>query len=558
MRISRWGKVTGAISAIVLAAVVGTASAESHKKKTSSDPDAVPKVTGNAAPNQLATGLIESPVAQGSQPLENGTEGIPFYGYHGDGPMVPAPGDVQAVGHNVEATKSEPDKNTYLVLHNQEGPDPDYDYGRHFIFQGHELGIGYITRINLDADDQHRITLWATEDSNHIPLPTIDGSTWDPWAQRLLFTSENGVNGGVLQSTLDFPPLVEDISGILGRGGYEGIQNDSDGNLWIAEDSSGTKGTVNKNARQPNSFIFRFLPTDKHDLTKGGKLQALQVCRLNVTPCDPIIFHAGDADGDILSQNQLDLHTYGNQFKTNWVLVHDTATDGTTPFDANGIAKTNKATPFKRPENAQFRPGKQFREFFFDATGDTDAATQAGSDHGGFGAIFRLTQSNPSASTGVLTLFFRGDIDHTAFDNVAFWDKNHVVFVEDRGDGLHTSHNAYDSAWLFDVRVDYSNANNQPFRLLALGRDTSATNDSAISALDAIADNGFQNEGDNEITGIHISDGDPGTHGILGAQEPHPFHAGWRVFYTQQHGDNFTWEILPTGSGPSWLPTDGD
>ena len=101
-------------------------------------------------------------------------------------------------------------------------------------------------------------------------MPLIDGSTWDPWAQRLLFTDENGANGGVWQSTLDFPPLVEDISGILGRGGFEGIQNDSDGNLWIAEDVSGAKGTVNKNARQPNSFIFRFLPNDKHDLTRAA------------------------------------------------------------------------------------------------------------------------------------------------------------------------------------------------------------------------------------------------------------------------------------------------
>ena len=52
--------------------------------------------------------------------------------------MLPAPGDVQASGHNVEASKTEPDKNTYLVLDRQEGPDPNYDYGRHFLFQGHE------------------------------------------------------------------------------------------------------------------------------------------------------------------------------------------------------------------------------------------------------------------------------------------------------------------------------------------------------------------------------------------------------------------------------------
>lgn len=547
---ARWRRVSSLTVAVFLGVAVGAASAQDSKAKPpTGEPDAVHKVTGNSAPNALATGLVESPVAQGSQPLENATDGIPFYGYHGDGPMLPAPGDVQAPGHDVEASKSEPDKNTYLVLHDQEGPDGNYDYGRRFLFQGHELGVGYITRINLDADAAHRITLWATEDSLGNPLPEFDGSTWDPWAQRLLFTAELGADGGVWQSTLAFPPVVEDISGVLGRGGYEGIQNDSDGNLWISEDVSGAKGTTNSHARQPNSFLFRFVPENKADLKQGGKLQALRVCRLNVVPCDPIVFHAGQADADIINQNQKDLHTYGNQFQTTWVTLHDTDTDtdGTTPFDANALAKTKLATPFKRPENGQFRPGRQFKEFFFDATGDKDAATEAGSTYGGFGAVFRLTQSSPSANSGVLTLLFRGDIDHTALDNVSFWDKNHVIFVEDRGDGFHTAHDAYDSAWLFDVRADYSNPGNHPFRLLALGRDASATIDSAISA--GAPANGFQNEGDNEITGIHISDGDPGTHGILGAQEPHPFQGGWRVFYTQQHGDNVTWEILQSGSG---------
>jgi hypothetical protein len=539
---AKWVKVSLFAGAILFAVLGGANSAELRKIKRPGEPAAFPKVTGNSAPNALATGLAESPAAQGSQPLENGTVDIPYYGYHGDGPMVPAPGDVQAPGHNVEASKSEPDKNTYLVLNHQHGSDPNYDYGHHFLYQGHELGIGYITRVNLDADHEHRITLFATTDNLGNPIPEIDGSTWDPWAQRLLFTAELGADGGVFQSTLDFPPIVEDISGILGRAGYEGIQNDSDGNLWICEDTSGAKGTVNDHARQPNSFIFRFLPTDKTDLKAGGKLQALQVMSL-ANPGQPIVFHAGQADADILSQDVKDLHTFGKQFQTNWVTVHDTAVDGTTPFDANALAKTKLATPFKRPENAQFRPGQQFREFFFDATGDTDAATQAGSQYGGFGAIFKLTQSSPSANSGVLKLFYRGDIDHTAFDNVAFWDKDRVLFVEDRGDGLHTAHNAYDSAWLFDVRTDYGNPNNQPFRTIALGRDSAATIDSALSG--GAPGNGFQNEGDNEITGIHISNGDPTEKGILGAQEPNPFHNGWRIFYTQQHGDNVTWEILP-------------
>jgi hypothetical protein len=54
----------------------------------------------------------------------------------------------------------------------------------------------------------------------------------------------------------------------------------------------------------------------------------------------------------------------------------------------------------------------------------------------------------------------------------------------------------------------------------------------------------FNNEGDNEITGWHLSDGDPTVLGLLGAKIPNPLHGLWRLFYTQQHGDNFTREIL--------------
>ncbi len=466
--------------------------------------------------------------------------------------MVPAPGDVQAPQHNVEASKTEPDKNTYLVLEDQTGADPDYDYGTRFLFQGHETGLaGYITRINLDADGAHRVTLLASSDRNGNPLPFFDGSTWDPWAQRLLFTAELGSAGGVWQATLDLPSVVDDISGSLGRGGYEGIQNDSDGNLWIVEDVGGKAGSVNKNAKQPNSFVYRFLPKDRFDLTRGGRLQALRV--YSIATAQPILFHAGQADADILSSDIQDLHTYGKQFSTLWVTIHDTDMDGTAPFDANALAKTKGATPFKRPENGQFRPGRGFTEFFFGETGDTNALTEAGSSFGGFGAIFRLAQKSPSANRGVLTLFYRCDVEHSGFDNVAFWDRNHLVFVEDAGDMLHTQRNAFDSAYLFDVRADYSHGA-QPVRLLAVGRDASATLDSGLSA----AGNGFQNEGDNEITGIHVSDGDPTVHGILGAKSPIPFHAGWRAFYTQQHGDNVTWEILRSGSGPAWLDGEGD
>jgi hypothetical protein len=45
---------------------------------------------------------------------------------------------------------------------------------------------------------------------------------------------------------------------------------------------------------------------------------------------------------------------------------------------------------------------------------------------------------------------------------------------------------------------------------------------------------------------VHVSDGDPSAAGLLGAKVPELFQQGWRWFYTQQHGDNATYEVIPT------------
>jgi hypothetical protein len=496
-------------------------------------PTANSKAVGMVAPTILSPQLVQVVRAAGAYKVENPTaDVITHYGYANANakPMIPA------FNSSVEAQKTEPDKNTYLVLDSQSGPDANYDYGRHFLFQGHELGAsgkGAITRINLDADGAHRVTVLATtEQDGATPLATIDGSTWYPFSGRLLFSQEGDgtTSGGIWQATPGYPSTVDNLTGIMGRGGYEGIQADSAGNIWIVEDIGGL--TIETKAKVPNSFVYRFVPKNRDDLLAGGKLQALQVAS-KANPGQPIAFQTASA----LTQDLRDLHTYGNVFDTKWVTIHDTAVDGTTPFNANQLAKNAKATPFKRPENGQFRPGSGFREFFFDETGDTDATSAANPTHGGWGSVMKLTQASPSADTGKLTMFFKGDQARSGFDNVAFWDENRIVFVEDAGDTLHTQRNALDSAWMFDVRKDYSNAANQPVRIMAQGRDPSATIDSALV--------GSGNEGDNEITGFHVSDGDAGVSGLLGAKRPRPFKDGWRVFYTQQHGDNATYEILP-------------
>jgi hypothetical protein len=499
------------------------------------------RTAGVASPNVLSPELIEAPVAQGSVKLENPSTLTSYYGYDNDGTMLPATaGALPTTITKVEATKTEPDKNTYLVLRNQNGADPAYDYGRQFLFQGHELGNGgqgYITRVNLEADGAHRITLMATTDINSHSLPVFDGSVWYPFSKRLLFTAEiNAVSGGVWQATTNFPSQVEDISGVFGRGGFEGIQADDHGNLIVVEDVSGATGVTYSHAKRPGSFIYRLVPSNVSDLKLGGKMQVLQVA--SRAHAGPIVFGAGNTDDNILTQDIKDLHTYGLLFSTKWVTIHDTAVDGFTPFDANGLAKTAGGTPFKRPENGQFRPWSGFSEFLFSETGDTNALTEAGSEWGGFGGVFRLRLS--SGETGSLSLFYRGDVAHTGFDNCAFWTKDKIVFVEDAGDTLHGLRNALDSAYLFDLDLNYGNPAHQPIRILAEGRDASATLDTTFAGLP-----GYQNEGDNEITGWHVSDGDPTIRGLIGTNPPTPFKDGWRVFYTQQHGDNFTWEILP-------------
>ena len=230
---------------------------------------------------------------------------------------------------------------------------------------------------------------------------------------------------------------------------------------------------------------------------------------------------------------------YGSSFRTNWVTIHDTNVDGHAPFNANALAHAADGTTFKRPENGRFRPGAGFRDYYFDETGDTNATSPENENQGGWCSIFKLSQNHPGASSARLSIFYRCTGTTAGFDNTTFLSHNIVAFVEDAGDTLHGQRNALDSGWAFDVTADYSDPNNQPVRWLAEGRDPSATIDSASG--------GFgKNDGDNEITGTEVSDGDTSVNGLLGEKSPHPFQdEKWRFFYTEQHGDNRTVEVVP-------------
>jgi hypothetical protein len=277
-----------AVSIALTAMAVSNAAADDVRvfnKRVSGVPAANPEIiTDNVLSPEFAPGLV----AEGANLLENPS------------------GPITKLGNLSDGSRTEPDENTYIILdHNPGGPTPDYDYGRHFLFQGHEMPNGntnraYLTRINLDvAHPDHRITLMTPGDANGLTgFNSIDGSTWDPFTRTLLFTQEDGAIGGVIEMGADFDPNtgggagLRTLYGSLGRGGYEGIHPDDRGNILIVEDVGGStvpQGTIpGQFGRNPNSFVYRFVPTSPDDLTQG-KLQALQVS-INGSPV--VSFHS--------------------------------------------------------------------------------------------------------------------------------------------------------------------------------------------------------------------------------------------------------------------------
>jgi len=469
-------------------------------------------------PTRIASGFQLQEVAQGSEPLENPSTKIKKFGFLADG------------------TNTVPDENTYVVFdQNPGGPDSSFDYGRHFLYQGHENSgnMAYVTRINLDITEAaHRITLLTPEGaSGFTGFNSIDGSTWNPFTRTFFFTQEAGSNGGVIQLTAGWPAVATTLDGIVGKAGYEGVHLDNDGNLYLVEDSGGTSvniipgdTTSAKTAKQPNSFVYRFVPYDIADFSKGGKLQSLQVS----IGGNALVFTA-DAVADTFSTRQLQLHTPGSSWPVRWITVHDTAVDGTASFNANAAAKKAGATPFKRPENMAFLPGSGFNTFVFVATGDTDifAGSQpALQARGSYGSLFRV-DFHGANEAGTISLLYLGDSVHNSFDNLTFIDNFTVVATEDRGDSLHGQLNTLDSIWAFDVRKPGT----PPQRFVALGRDP-----------ESLADAQATGDGDNEPTGLIVSDGSPTVGGLLYKQVK-PNASRW--FFTQQHGENVVWEIVP-------------
>src|SRR5262249_32650336 len=138
------------VIALLAGAVLFGAAAIAIAQISSGVPNAQPRE--GTPPNIFANGYTATPVAKGSDALENAIGQYARYGYVSD----------KGIGSDAPTsgldTKPEPDQNTYIVTtRNPGGPTKHFDYGRHFLIQGHEIFGGnnnnidkaYLTRVNL-------------------------------------------------------------------------------------------------------------------------------------------------------------------------------------------------------------------------------------------------------------------------------------------------------------------------------------------------------------------------------------------------------------------------
>ena len=146
----------------------------------------------------------------------------------------------------------------------------------------------------------------------------------------------------------------------------------------------------------------------------------------------------GVADARSQSPDQLALHTYGKRVR------HEAGSPSTTrPSTAPRrstrtlAAKAANGTPFKRPENGALPAGREFRSSTSTRPATPTRPARRTTAPAAGGSVFKLTQSDPSANTGKLRLFYKGDQAHAGFDNVAFLSRDLITFVEDAGDTLH-------------------------------------------------------------------------------------------------------------------------
>ena len=312
----RTSKKTLAVAGLLITAAIAAAVALADSTTdVTGVPSANTRSAGYAPAPILSPELRQIAVAQGSTRVENPSPEIAYYGYDNDllGPggqplMVPT----AAVPAN-EAHKTEPDKNTYLVFDSGlSGLTRRTTTARTSSSRATREGrrASYITRINLDADAAHRVTLLATQDAAGTR------------SQRS--TARRGTRG---RSGCCSPPRARTHRRTRPRRTTRRLSRTSRARSAAAATRAsrttltGTSGSSRTSAartrpgtvaRAPNSFVYRYVPRHPGDL-HNGQLEVLQVLHADRTPITQATQSA------LQSPDQMALHTFGTVFDTRWV-----------------------------------------------------------------------------------------------------------------------------------------------------------------------------------------------------------------------------------------------
>ena len=171
---SKW-KLTGALGAAgVLAAAVAAVGYSTPPGSTdfTNVANPQPRTVGVAAPSALSAELDEVIVAQGSMKLDGGTAANPYYGY--DGNRSDGAGAQLATPRR--RRRSPTRTRTSCSRTGSRAPTRTTTTAPTSSSRVMSSGSpGFITRVNLDADAAHRVTLLASKDVGGNDLKTIDG-----------------------------------------------------------------------------------------------------------------------------------------------------------------------------------------------------------------------------------------------------------------------------------------------------------------------------------------------------------------------------------------------
>ena len=471
-RARRRAVLVGALTAATaIATLAGTAGAVLAPPITNV-PTANTKVAGMTRPDKLSPELTKHAVAQGNMALENPSGANTFYGYDGTDPMVPLPGTT------LEAHKTEPDKNTYLVLRGQPGADPSYDYGTHFLFQGHEIRQPRVHHPGQPRRRRRAPGHPARDQDIARRRPArfrrLDVGPVRAAARSSPLSSATPAVCGSPTSTC--PPRCRTSPGSPGGAATRACRTTTQRQrLPRRRCRWRRRHDRTPNSKQPNSFVYRFVPNRPRRPDAGR----------------PAAGAAGDQrqpSDRLLARRPTTPTSSARTSPTCTPTARPSPPAGspsTTPRPTAArrstrtpLAKAAGGTAFKRPENGVFAPDGSFRDFYFTETGDTNADTEAAPRT--VASVRSCTcRRTPRPDTGHADDALPGDVDaHRAGQHRL--RRSPTTSSRSRTPATACTPNATRSTprYLFDITHDYADGA-QPTRVLAQGRDASATIDSA-------------------------------------------------------------------------------